>query len=269
MIPFLPYILISLLSLVMVLSLIYIIRVARRSISTVEERLQTLESSLELIELALSEESSKKSVDTSSDLEERLQRVETDQESLKQSIKDQTVKSAEEIAAKTGQLKEGIRAFFTASIESVLKKTAESETGHKIRLEQFAARIASLEEDNIRISKSLSEKKIEPVEPLHPEVKPEQAYVPPPQPEPPPLDPANAKARRLARLIVSEIALYNRKLLEDGVRNNTFNRLLEHDIKEAHALYTRRVSDEIRNSTSYLEEAFADLIAKTKRELNL
>ncbi|RNC70094.1 MAG: response regulator [Desulfuromonadales bacterium] len=80
---------------------------------------------------------------------------------------------------------------------------------------------------------------------------------------------AHQKARRLARLIVSDIALYNQKLVEEGVRNGTFSELLADDIAEGHALYGRRVPEEVRAAHSYLEEAFEEFIDKMKREFNL
>ncbi len=91
----------------------------------------------------------------------------------------------------------------------------------------------------------------------------------PPRPQAAASDDAHAKARRLARLIVSDIALYNRKNVERGVREGKFLELLEHDINEARSLYARRVPEEIRNSTSYLDDAFKELYEKTKQELNL
>jgi len=80
---------------------------------------------------------------------------------------------------------------------------------------------------------------------------------------------AHVKARRLARIIVSDIILYNQARVEEGVRNGTFYKLLNDDIVEGTALYQRRVSEEIRSCTSYLEEAFEELIAKKKLELRL
>ena len=76
------------------------------------------------------------------------------------------------------------------------------------------------------------------------------------------------KAQRLARLIVSDIALYNKSLVEAGIRNKTFYKVLEDDIREGRALYERRVSAELRSSTSYLDDAFSDLIRRKEQELN-
>ncbi len=80
---------------------------------------------------------------------------------------------------------------------------------------------------------------------------------------------AHVKARRLARIIASDIMLYNQGKAEEGVRNGTFYQLLADDIHEGRALYKRRVPEEVQLSTTYLEDAFEELIAKIKRDLNL
>ena len=80
---------------------------------------------------------------------------------------------------------------------------------------------------------------------------------------------AHIKARRLSRIIASDIALYNQEAVEEGVRTGTFFTLLADDIAEGRALYQRRVADEVRSATTYLEDAFSDLITKVRKELNL
>lgn len=80
---------------------------------------------------------------------------------------------------------------------------------------------------------------------------------------------AHAKARRFARLIVSDIALYNQESVEEGVRNGNLYELLEEDVIEGRALYKQRIPAEIRDRTCYLEEAFEELILKKKREMNM
>lgn len=87
-------------------------------------------------------------------------------------------------------------------------------------------------------------------------------------PSPPDLSEAHVKARRLARIIVSDIVLYNQAKVEEGIRNNNFYRLLAEDIQEGKALYDRRVPEEIRNSSAYLREAFEELISKKKWEFD-
>lgn len=80
---------------------------------------------------------------------------------------------------------------------------------------------------------------------------------------------AHEKAKRLARIIVSDIILYNQTKVEEGVKNGSFYSLLEDDIREGRALYERRVPEEIRKNTSFLDTAFEELIAKKKQELKL
>jgi predicted Zn finger-like uncharacterized protein len=82
-------------------------------------------------------------------------------------------------------------------------------------------------------------------------------------------DDAHFKARRFARLIVSDIALYNEDLVEDGIRNNSFYKLLEDDVREGRVLYEKRIPEDVRKATSYLEDAFEELISRKKREMNL
>jgi hypothetical protein len=260
MIALLPNIIISLFAFAVVLSMVFIVRGYRKSISALEERLQTLEGKQEIVELAGWQQSNESGEEAASVIEERLQVLERNYERLEQAMKDQAAKNAEESILKNTKLKENIKALFTSSIDSVLKKTEKNTAEYKNQLELLSDRIDALQQ-NIR-----------------PESAPEGTQVSvaqakqqnvPAEPQAAPVDAANAKAKRLARLIVSEIALYNRKLLEEAVRNDTFNQLLEHDIKEARKLYARRVPEEILNSTTHLDEAFTELIAKTKRELNM
>jgi hypothetical protein len=229
MIPSLPYILISLLALALLLSIYFLVRSYRRSISAFEDRLQALES-------------------------EQLR--------IDQAMSDQTAKISEENASKITKLKEDIKAFFTSAIESVQKKAAENAAAYENQLDLLSAQIITLQQRNKKESSP-----VEAPESVAPAQSDKVRVAQPAQPSE--VDQANTKAKRLARLIVSEIALYNRKVLEEGVRTNRFDKLLEHDIKEARALYARRVPEEIRNSTSYLDEAFTELVAKTRRELNL
>lgn len=91
----------------------------------------------------------------------------------------------------------------------------------------------------------------------------------PAAPSEPELPEAHVKAKRLARIIVSDIVLYNQARVEEGVRNGTFFEILADDITEGRALYARRVAEEIRKDSSYLEDGFKELIATKKIELGL
>ena len=96
-------------------------------------------------------------------------------------------------------------------------------------------------------------------------VEPDRAAVqPPPAAEVPE---GHQKAMRLARIIASDIALYNQAKVEEGVRNGTFFTLLSDQIAEGKALYERRVPEDVRAGTDYLQQAFDNFIQKKKAEL--
>jgi predicted Zn finger-like uncharacterized protein len=76
------------------------------------------------------------------------------------------------------------------------------------------------------------------------------------------LDPeAVEKARRFARIIVSDIALYNQDAVAEGLKNGTFYELLKADVDEGRELYENRVPTAIRAKKDYYQEAFDNFIA--------
>jgi hypothetical protein len=196
---------------------------------------------------------SRRSGKASSGFEGRLLSLEKGLEELRNSLEQQASRNSEDIDRKNRLLKEEIRAGLQASIESMLKKIVENVSIHSKRLDSLSSQVGEI--DRRLASESVK----------HPD---EESPIQIRQPERPAGD-AGAKAKRLARLIVSDIFLYNRKKVEEGVRNGTFYDLLEHDVREARALYERRVPQEIRDTTTYLDDAFSELVEKTKKELNL
>jgi predicted Zn finger-like uncharacterized protein len=74
------------------------------------------------------------------------------------------------------------------------------------------------------------------------------------------------KARRFARLIVSDIALYNQDIVAEGLKKGTFFELLLDDITEGRSLYDNRVPETIRATKDYYQEAFDDFIATKKNQ---
>jgi hypothetical protein len=69
-------------------------------------------------------------------------------------------------------------------------------------------------------------------------------------------------ARRIARAVVSDIALYNAKKVEEGVRNDTLFDLLKGEIEEGQGYYLSRVDPEIAESTNYFDQALVDVLLK-------
>jgi len=77
------------------------------------------------------------------------------------------------------------------------------------------------------------------------------------------------KARRLARIIVSDIALYNQERVDEGVRSDRFYELLAKEIAEGERLFAERVDLEIARREDFLQKAFSALIERRRRELHL
>lgn len=75
------------------------------------------------------------------------------------------------------------------------------------------------------------------------------------------------KAKRFARIIISDIVLYNQRLVDEGIRNNNFHTLLESEIKEGRELYNNRVSPEIRHHEDYYRQAMDEFIEKKRKAL--
>lgn len=69
-------------------------------------------------------------------------------------------------------------------------------------------------------------------------------------------------ARRIARAVVSDIALYNAKKVEEGIARDTLFDLLKSEIEEGRTYYNGRIDPEIAGSTNYFNEALIDILVK-------
>jgi hypothetical protein len=70
------------------------------------------------------------------------------------------------------------------------------------------------------------------------------------------------KARRLARTIVSDIALYNREEIRKGIKNDNVFELLAVELERGRKLYVSRVSPEIQKQKNYYNQAIVDVLIK-------
>ena len=77
------------------------------------------------------------------------------------------------------------------------------------------------------------------------------------------------KARRLARIIISDIALYNQDVLEQGIRQNMVEEVLEKDLEEGKKLFKKRIAEHIRQQEDFLKESLDELVQKKKKELGI
>lgn len=140
---------------------------------------------------------------------------------------------------------------------------------------------------------------VESTEPVEEELeeRPEAGAVPPPPPTPatagavePPADvegpgwafsaarepvaeheeAAHEEARRLARLLVSEIQLYNQDEVEEGRRNRDIYERLRDDIDRSRQLYEERVDPGVRETTDYFyQELVRQLAAGDAKALGI
>ncbi|HEY8041434.1 MAG TPA: hypothetical protein VIF15_16625, partial [Polyangiaceae bacterium] len=74
-------------------------------------------------------------------------------------------------------------------------------------------------------------------------------------------DPQQRSARKLARLIVSEIKLYNEKLVAEGLAAGDLYARLTDPIDQAIALFDRRVPAEVRASFDYVHDELVRQLA--------
>lgn len=74
-------------------------------------------------------------------------------------------------------------------------------------------------------------------------------------------------AQRLARTIASDILLYNRDKVEQGIKEDRLFELLEPEIKEGRELYASRVSAEIIETYKFLDRALVDVLIASQAEL--
>ncbi len=81
-----------------------------------------------------------------------------------------------------------------------------------------------------------------------------------------PANPAQEAALRLARIIVSDIALYNAKKVDEGVLNGTFFELLRNEIEEGRKLYEERKGPGLMTTVDLFQETIERFVA-TRREL--
>jgi hypothetical protein len=104
-----------------------------------------------------------------------------------------------------------------------------------------------------------------PVAPMVPPAAPPPAAVAPPAPVAP-ARPAederkHEEARRFARLLVSEIRLYNEQAVQAGKISRDIYQRLKEDIDRSREMYEQRVSADVRASTNYFHDELVRILA--------
>lgn len=69
-------------------------------------------------------------------------------------------------------------------------------------------------------------------------------------------------AGRLARTIVSDIALYNKEKVLDGIKHDNIFELLDKELKEGLDLYRSRLAPEMDKANSIYNRAIVDILIK-------
>lgn len=100
-----------------------------------------------------------------------------------------------------------------------------------------------------------------------PTQQPTKPVAPPPEDMDEATRKIHEKAKRTARVIVGDIALYNKAKITQGQQTGKLGDLLREDITKGRDLYHQRVAPEITRATNYYEEALIDLIAKGDRKI--
>jgi hypothetical protein len=80
-------------------------------------------------------------------------------------------------------------------------------------------------------------------------------------PNAPPSPKDREDARRFARLLASEIRLYNPRDVEDGRRYGDLYARLRSDIDQSRALYRSRVRRAVRDDEDYFRDALIEVLA--------
>jgi predicted Zn finger-like uncharacterized protein len=104
--------------------------------------------------------------------------------------------------------------------------------------------------------------------PPPPEAADEGPVAPPPTPVPAsrPINPflsqdPAAKARRLARALISDMVVYHPAKRQEGLREGTLKDLFDEEIKKSWEEYSDQVGKEVAESTSYFKEALNEILA--------
>jgi hypothetical protein len=86
----------------------------------------------------------------------------------------------------------------------------------------------------------------------------------------PPINPflandPNARAKRLARALVSDIATYFPQKRDEGLRDGTLKQLFRDEIKKSYEEYVDQIGREFAESTTHFQEALNDVLAGGKK----
>jgi len=73
------------------------------------------------------------------------------------------------------------------------------------------------------------------------------------------------RARRLARVLASDVAIYNREKRERGMQDGNIVAVLGYEIKKSWETYKERVGTDFANATPYFRDALNEIVAEGKK----
>ena len=75
----------------------------------------------------------------------------------------------------------------------------------------------------------------------------------------------NAKAKRLARALVSDIVVCFPQKRDEGLRDGTLKQLFREEIKKSYEEYVDQIGREFAESTTHFQDALNDVLAGGKK----
>jgi hypothetical protein len=75
----------------------------------------------------------------------------------------------------------------------------------------------------------------------------------------------NAKARRLARALVSDLVTYFPQRRDEGLRDGTLRELFREEIKKSQEEYVEQVGRDFAESTTHFQDALNEILAGGQR----
>lgn len=73
------------------------------------------------------------------------------------------------------------------------------------------------------------------------------------------------RAKRLARLIVADIVLYNQAKIDEGIKQDNLFEILADDIDVARRYYNKHVDPAVVQGANYFELALVDILVKGRQ----
>jgi hypothetical protein len=75
------------------------------------------------------------------------------------------------------------------------------------------------------------------------------------------------RAKRLARLIVGDIVLYNREKIVEGIKHDNLFQVMERELEEGRKYYEKNVDPAVAVQADYFNLAVVDILVKGRGDV--